>query len=149
MCSGKGPGLIRYQDHITKVNNMSDKTDTGTERVVQDVVWLRSHDDGIEMNREASCRCWGIAGLLESLAAERDALAIVRDGLNELLAAERKQNAELYDAVDWDTFDCGGERGGKLLRMFGGGLSDKTDPKSLAPPAAPSEQDNTTGKETT
>ena len=85
----------------------------------------------------------------KALAAERDALAIVRDGLNELLAAERKQNAELYDAVDWDTFDCGGERGGKLLRMFGGGLSDKTDPKSLAPPAAPSEQDNTTGKETT
>jgi hypothetical protein len=48
------------------------KVDTGTERVKQEVAWLRAHDDGIEMNREASCRCRVSADLLESLAAERD-----------------------------------------------------------------------------
>jgi len=43
------------------------------ERVKEEAAWLRSHDDGIEMNREAACRCRVSADLLEALAAQRDA----------------------------------------------------------------------------
>lgn len=105
---------------------MSDKTDTGTERVKKAAraIYLAVP--------QAVAR--DIAGLLKSLAAERDTLRAeverLRKALQLLLAYSTT------DAVHWED-----EEG------FESAMSDAR--AALAPPAAPSEQDNTTGKETT